>query len=64
MATGRWPAPGQCSAGAREGAWVLCGSQSQPTLPGQGDEGYLGVPGGICSSVGEVSMMRTSSRSM
>lgn len=29
-----------------------------------GVKGYLGGPGEICSSVGEVSMIRTSSRSM
>lgn len=39
------------------------GRARQPCL-GRDEEGYLGGPGGICSSVGEVSMIRTSSRSM
>lgn len=41
------------------------GSRATPVLlEVEGEESYLGGPGGICSSVGEVSMIRTSSRSM
>lgn len=41
--------------------WVA--GPHQPSRDGD-KGGYLGGPGGICSSVGEVSMIRTSSRSM
>lgn len=37
--------------------------RSSPSLQ-DGVKGYLEGPGEICSSVGEVSMIRTSSRSM
>lgn len=62
------PARGASSAGGQAGGqhrpspdWAagLC----QPSQ-GVGEEGYLGASGGICSRVGEVSMIRTSSRSM
>lgn len=59
------PDPGESSAGGREGGcepyWVV--GLRQASGDG-GEEGYLGGAGGICSSVGEVSMIRTSSRSM
>ena len=47
--------------GGRQPHWLV--GRRQPFW-GQGEAGYLGVPGGICSSVGEVSMIRTSNRSM
>lgn len=57
-----------CSAGGKVGGQVVTAPVwvAGPRQPsGGGDKGgYLGGPGGICSSVGEVSMIRTSSRSM
>lgn len=47
------------AAQARFGQWA----HADPPRD-RGEEGYLGGSGGICSSVGEVSMIRTSSRSM
>lgn len=40
------------------------GGRARQSCLGRDEEGYLGGSGGICSSVGEVSMIRTSSRSM
>lgn len=51
--------------GDAEGAVTLSGQWVHTNPPeGGGRTGYLGGSGGICSSVGEVSMIRTSSRSM
>lgn len=57
--------PGESEFSGTEGSagpvWAV-GPRDPPR--GRGGEGYLGGSGGICSSVGEVSMIRTSSRSM
>lgn len=59
------PAQVRVSSAGRRAAQALFGQWVHADPPGgRGEEGYFGGPGGICSSVGEVSMIRTSSRSM
>lgn len=50
--------------GGREGVSPVRAMGPRQPSRGGSEEDYLGVPGGICSNVGEVSMIRTRSRSM
>lgn len=59
------PAQLRVSTAGRRAAQAQFGQWAHAHPPGgRGEEGYLEGSGGICSSVGEVSMIRTSSRSM
>lgn len=69
MQKGRWHQPqgppGELHKGMGWGCESRLGAGATTTLVGLGSKGdYLGGSGGICSSVGEVSMIRTSRRSI